>query len=73
MTPIDSPSRARVLGRRPATRIAESPRPMPQTVRLPYISLRVAKVEAVTSGVRVEGLVTIGPTIIRSVCSSTRL
>ena len=48
---------------RPATRIAESPRPMPQTVRLPYISLRVAKVEAVTSQVRVPGLVTIGPTV----------
>lgn len=61
MTLIASLMRARVLGLRPATRIAESPRPMPQTVRLPNMSLRVAKVEAVTSQVRVPGLVTIGP------------
>ena len=54
--------RGRVLGWRPAPRSAESPRPMPQTVRLPNMSLRVAKVEAVTSQVRVPGLVTIGPT-----------
>ena len=73
MTSMASPSRARVLGLRPATRIAESPRPMPQTVRLPYMSLRVAKVEAVTSQVRVPGLVTIGPTISCSVCSRIRL
>ncbi|CAM5228829.1 hypothetical protein SCYAM73S_02026 [Streptomyces cyaneofuscatus] len=73
MTSMASPSRASVLGLRPATRIAESPRPIPQTVRLPYMSLRVAKVEAVTSQVRVPGLVTIGPTVIRSVCSRMRL
>ncbi len=64
-----SPSRARVLGARPATRIAESPRPIPHTVRLPYMSLSVAKVEAVTSQVRVPGLVTIGPTWSLVVCS----
>ncbi|CAM5603630.1 hypothetical protein SPURM210S_05654 [Streptomyces purpurascens] len=62
MTFMASLIRASVLGLRPATRIAESPRPMPQTVRLPNMSLRVAKVEAVTSQVRVPGLVTIGPT-----------
>lgn len=73
MTSMASPSRARVLGLRPATRIAESPRPMPQTVRLPYMSLRVAKVEAVTSHVRVPGFVTMGPTTRRSVCSRMRL
>ncbi|CAM5710861.1 hypothetical protein SBADM41S_09534 [Streptomyces badius] len=73
MTSMASPRRARVLGRRPATRIAESPRPIPQTVRLPYMSLRVAKVEAVTSQVRVPGLVTIGPTVSFSVCSRMRL
>ncbi len=67
------PSRASVLGGRPATRIAESPRPMPHTVRLPYIELSVAKVEAVTSQVRVPGLVTIGPTTRRSVWSRMRL
>ena len=38
---------------------------MPQTVRLPYISLRVANSEAVTVQSRVAGLVTIGPTVIR--------
>ena len=35
---------------------------MPHTVRLPYISLRVANSEAVTVTSRVAGLVTIGPT-----------
>lgn len=63
MTFMASLMRARVLGLRPATRMAESPRPMPQTVRLPNMSLRVANVEAVTSQVRVPGLVTIGPTV----------
>ncbi len=63
MTFIAPLMRASVLGLRPATRIAESPRPMPHTVRLPYMSLSVAKVEAVTSQVRVPGLVTIGLTV----------
>ena len=48
-------------------RQAESPRPMPQIVRLPYISLSVANWEAMTVQSRVPGLVTIGPTITRSV------
>ena len=47
------------------TRTAESPRPMPHTVRLPNISLSVANSEAVTVQSRVAGLVTIGPTITR--------
>lgn len=42
---------------------------MPHTVRLPYMSLRVAKVEAVTSHVRVPGFVTMGPTCSLVVCS----
>ena len=46
-----------------SVRTAESPRPMPTTVRLPYISLRVANTDAVTVQSRVAGLVTIGPTI----------
>ncbi len=71
MTPIASPSRASACGLRPATRIAESPRPMPQTVLLPNISLSVANVDAVTSQVLVPGLVTIGPTRSRSVRAST--
>ena len=43
--------------------MAESPRPMPHTVRSPYISLRVAKTDAVTVQSRVPGFVTIGPTV----------
>ena len=58
-------SRARVVGLRPCTRIAESPRPMPQIVRLPYISFSVACSDAMTVQSRVAGLVTIGPTTSR--------
>ena len=36
---------------------------MPQIVRLPYISLRVANCDAMTVQSRVPGFVTIGPTI----------
>ena len=61
MTWIDSRSSASVVGLPFVTRTAESPRPMPTTVRLPYISLRVAKTDAVTVQSRVAGLVTIGP------------
>jgi hypothetical protein len=53
---------ASVVGLPLVTRTAESPRPMPQIVRLPYISLSVANVDAVTVQSRVAGLVTIGPT-----------
>ena len=45
------------------TRTAESPRPMPQIVRLPNMSLSVANSDAVTVQSRVAGLVTIGPTV----------
>ncbi len=58
-----------VVGLPLVTRTAESPRPMPQTVRLPYISLRVANTDAVTVQSRVAGLVTIGPTITRLVAA----
>ena len=51
---------------------AESPRPIPQTVRSPYISLRVANKDASTVQSLVPGLVTIGPTTIRSVSASIR-
>ncbi len=47
------------------TRTAESPRPMPQTVRLPNMSFNVANSDAVTVQSRVAGLVTIGPTVTR--------
>ena len=63
MTWVASRSVAIVVGLPLVTRTAESPRPMPQTVRLPYISLSVAKTLAVTVQSRVAGLVTIGPTI----------
>ena len=45
------------------TRTAESPRPIPITVRLPNISFSVANTLAVTVQSRVSGFVTIGPTI----------
>ena len=63
MTWIDSRSVASVVGLPLVTRTAESPRPMPHTVRLPYISLSVANTDAVTVQSRVAGLVTIGPTV----------
>ena len=63
MTWIESRSVARFVGLPLVTRTAESPRPMPQIVRLPYISLSVANSDAVTVQSRVAGLVTIGPTI----------
>ncbi len=40
---------------------------MPQIVRLPYISLSVAKTDAVTVQSRVAGFVTNGPTVTRLV------
>ena len=55
------------------TRTAESPRPMPHTVRLPYISLSVANTLAVTVQSRVAGLVTIGPTTMLRVSARIRL
>jgi hypothetical protein len=67
---MDSRSSARVVGLPLVTRTAESPRPMPMTVRLPYISLRVAKTDAVTVQSRVAGLVTMGPTMMRLVAAS---
>ena len=66
-------SSASVTGLPLITRTAESPRPMPQIVRLPYISFSVANREAVTVQSRVAGLVTIGPTTSLSVVSRMRL
>ncbi len=67
MTWIASRSSASVVGAPLITRTAESPRPMPTIVRLPYISFRVAKTDAVTVQSRVAGLVTMGPTMMRLV------
>ncbi len=66
-----SASRASVVGLRPCTRTAESPRPIPQIVRLPCISFSVACSDAITVQSRVAGLVTIGPTTSREVRAST--
>ena len=55
------------------TRTAESPRPMPITVRLPNISFKVANRLAVTVQSRVSGFVTIGPTMTRRVSARMRV
>ena len=67
ITSIASRSVASVTGAPLITRTAESPRPIPQTVRLPNMSLSVANSDAVTVQSRVAGLVTIGPTVNRCV------
>ena len=67
MTWVASRISRTVVGLPLVTRTAESPRPMPQTVRLPNISFKVANTDAVTVQSRVAGLVTIGPTITRLV------
>ena len=46
------------VGGLPSTRRAESPRPMPRSIRPPDSSLSVASREAVTDGSRVAGFVT---------------
>lgn len=70
---MDSRRVASDVGLPLVTRTAESPRPMPQTVRLPYISLSVAKRLAVTVQSRVAGFVTIGPTLILRVAARIAL
>ena len=67
---MHSDSVASDAGVRPVTRNAESPRPIPQIVRGPNISLSVAKSEAVTVQSRVMGFVTIGPTLMCDVAPS---
>jgi hypothetical protein len=62
-------SSASVCGVPPITRRAESPRPMPQMVRLPYISLSVANSDAITVQSRVPGVVPTRPTLTRDVSS----
>jgi hypothetical protein len=69
MTWIASRSSAIVVGLPFVTRTAESPRPMPHTVRLPNISFSVANTDAVTVQSRVAGFVTNGPTLMRWVCA----
>jgi hypothetical protein len=69
ITRIACASVDRLDGGLPSTRRAESPRPIPQTVRLPKVSLRVANNDAVTDQSLVSGLVTIGPTVIADVAA----
>ena len=61
-----------MTGAWPMYRRAESPRPMPQIVRLPYSSFSVANIDAITDQSRVPGLVTIGPTVIVEVAARIR-
>ncbi len=58
MTWIASSRVAIVVGALPRTRIAESPRPIPRSKRPPESSWRTARLDAVTDGSRVAGLVT---------------
>ena len=58
MTRIASSRVAIVVGGLPSTRRAESPRPIPRSIRPPETSLRTASADAVTDGSRVAGLVT---------------
>ena len=69
ITVIAADSVASEFGDWPMTRRAESPRPIPQMVRLPYMSFRVANSDAMTDQSLVPGLVTIGPTV-RSVVAA---
>ena len=70
MTTIASSSVAIVVGGLPRTRRAESPRPMPRSMRPPLISSRTASAEAVTLGSRVAGFVTHVPRRIDIVASA---
>ncbi len=58
MTTIASSSVAMVVGGLPSIRRAESPRPMPRSIRPLLTSSRTASADAVTEGSRVAGLVT---------------
>ena len=59
------------MGGWPITRRAESPRPIPHTVRLPYMSFSVANSDAMTDQSLVPGLVTIVPTVRSDVAAKT--
>src|SRR2546428_9519226 len=58
MTFVASSTTASVVGGFPRTRRAESPRPIPRSMRPPESSCRTASVLAVTDGSRVAGFVT---------------
>ena len=69
MTVIAAEMVASDMGCWPMTRRAESPRPIPHTVRLPYMSFSVANSDAMTDQSLVPGLVTIGPMVIARVAA----
>jgi len=52
-----------LVGALPSTRRAESPRPIPRSIRPPLSSLRTASALAVTDGSRVAGFVTHVPSL----------
>ena len=58
MTTMASSSVVIVVGGLPSTRRAESPRPIPRSMRPPDSSSRSARLDAVTDGSRVAGFVT---------------
>ena len=66
MTVIASSSVAIVVGGLPRTRRAESPRPIPRSIRPPLTSSSAASADAVTDGSRVAGFVTQVPRRSRS-------
>src|SRR5690242_9751659 len=70
MTWIASSRFAIVVGGLPRTRRAESPRPMPRSIRPPDSSSSVASADAVTLGSRVPGFVTHVPRRRTSVASA---
>ena len=65
MTLVASSRSARFVGGFPRTRRAESPRPMPRSIRPPESSCSTASTLAVTDGSRVAGFVTQVPRRIR--------
>ena len=67
MTCVASSRLASVVGGFPRTRRAESPRPMPRSMRPLVRSCSTARVLAVTDGSRVAGFVTHVPSRMRSV------
>ena len=73
MTRMASSVWASVIGGLPRTRRAESPRPMPRSIRPSEISSSVASADAVTDGSRVPGLVTQVPRRMRSVAPAIRV
>ena len=73
MTTIASSRVAIVVGGLPSTRRAESPRPMPRSIRPPDTSSRTARADAVTDGSRVAGFVTHVPSRSRVVAWAIRV